>query len=77
MCAIVEPWDAIHLTPIISLSRPNTLQRLQSELPGLTFTPMSNEFLLIGLNGEKYVSGQGLFANATAVAELEKLGPTL
>lgn len=33
--------------------------------------------MLIGLNCEKYVSDQELFAKATAVAEQKKLAPTL
>ena len=68
--------DSTHTNNLITRV-PTPCQRLQSELPGLIFTPRSNGFVVIGLNGEKYVSDQGLFAKATAVAKQKKLGPTL
>ena len=53
--------DSSHTNNLITRV-PTLCQRLQPEFPGLIFTPRSNGYVVIGLNREKYVSDQELFA---------------
>ncbi len=50
--------DSPHTNNLITRV-PIPCQRLQPEFPGLIFTPRNNGFIVIGVNGEKYVAIRG------------------